>query len=177
MPQKQESYSYIKRLVRDKLAEFTQACSGCSVPGPKHLIVNAINQASAAEFLGLIEHFKLRKEQGDRHSCELLMSGCNSMTSTRFAETAAYDELKAWLGNLNTTALRAEADMLIDLIRSRLTYSKFTLPNEREQFAYAHLAFFRNQEPVECHPINTDEALSGVLCDGLIAGEAAETRC
>lgn len=65
MPQKQESYSYIKRLVRDKLAEFTQAYSRLFSAGAKStLIVNAINQASAAElFLGLIEHFKLRKEQ------------------------------------------------------------------------------------------------------------------
>ncbi|WP_421323628.1 DNA phosphorothioation-dependent restriction protein DptH [Aeromonas sp. 604176] len=177
VPQKQESYSYIKRLVRDKLAEFTQAYSRLFSAGAKStLIVNAINQASAAElFLGLIEHFKLHKEQAIAIHVNFYDERLQFNDFDRFAETAAYDELKAWLG-LNTTALRAEADMLIDLIRSRLTYSKFTLPNEREQFAYAHLAFFRNQEPVECHPINTDEALSGVLCDGLIAGEAAETK-
>lgn len=50
------------------------------------------------------------------------MSGCKFNDFDRFAETAAADEL-VWLG-LNTTA-RAEADMLIDLIRSRLTYNRF----------------------------------------------------
>ncbi|MDO4687462.1 MAG: DNA phosphorothioation-dependent restriction protein DptH [Plesiomonas sp.] len=177
VPQKQESYSYIKRLVRDKLAEFTQAYSRLFSAGAKScLIVNAINQANAAElFLGLIEHFKLHKELAIAIHVNFYDEQLQFNDFDRFSEMASYYELKTWLG-LNTTALRAEADMLIDLIRSRLTYSKFTLPQENEQFAYAHLAFFRNQEPVECHPIKIDEALSGVLCNGLIAGEASETQ-
>ncbi|MGL5008007.1 MAG: DNA phosphorothioation-dependent restriction protein DptH [Plesiomonas sp.] len=177
VPQKQESYSYIKRLVRDKLAEFTQAYSRLFSAGAKSsLIVNAINQANAAElFLGLIEHFKLHKEQAIAIHVNFYDGQLQFNDFDRFSEMSSYDELKTWLG-LNTTALRAEADMLIDLIRSGLTYSKFTLPNENEQFTYAHLAFFRNQEPVECRPIKIDEALSGVLCNGLIAGEASETQ-
>lgn len=177
VPQKQESYSYIKRLVRDKLDEFTQAYIRLFSAGEKStLIVNAINQATAAEFfLGLIEHFKIHKEQAIAIHVNFYDERLQYNDFDRFAETAAYDELKNWLG-LNTAALRAEADMLIDLIRSRLTYSKFTLPKVNNHFAYAHLAFFRNQEPVECRPIKIDESLSGVLCDGLIAGEAAETQ-
>lgn len=177
VPQKQESYSYIKRLVRDKLEEFTQAYTRLFSAGEKStLIVNAINQSTAAEFfLGLIEHFKTHKEQAIAIHVNFYDERLQYNDFDRFAETAAYDELKSWLG-LNTAALRAEADMLIDLIRSRLTYSKFTLPKSDNKFAYAHLAFFRNQEPVECHPIKVDESLSGVLCDGLIAGEAAETK-
>lgn len=177
VPQKQESYSYIKRLVRDKLDEFTHAYSRLFSAGEKStLIINAINQATAAEFfLGLIEHFKTHKEQAIAIHVNFYDERLQYNDFDRFAETAAYDDLKNWLG-LNTAALRAEADMLIDLIRSRLTYSKFTLPKLSNQFAYAHLAFFRNQEPVECRPIKIEESLSGVLCDGLIAGEAAETK-
>ncbi|MDU4840496.1 MAG: DNA phosphorothioation-dependent restriction protein DptH [Leclercia adecarboxylata] len=176
VPQKQESYSYIKKLVRDKLDEFTQAYSRLFSAGEKStLIINAINQATAEEFfLGLIEHFKIHKEKAIAIHVNFYDERLQYNDFDRFAETAAYDDLKNWLG-LNTAALRAEADMLIDLIRSRLTYSKFTLPKLSNQFAYAHLAFFRNQEPVECRPIKIDESLSGVLCDGLIAGEAAET--
>ncbi|WP_333855377.1 DNA phosphorothioation-dependent restriction protein DptH [Leclercia sp.] len=177
VPQKQESYSYIKRLVRDKLEEFTQAYARLFSAGEKStLIVNAINQATAAEFfLGLIEHFKIHKEHAIAIHVNFYDEKIQYNDFDRFAETAAYDDLKIWLG-LNTAALRAEADMLIDIIRSRLTYSKFTLPNANSSFAYAHLAFFRNQDPVECRPIKIDESLSGVLCDGLIAGEAAETQ-
>jgi len=176
VPQKQESYSYIKRLVRDKLDEFTQAYSRLFSAGEKStLIINAINQATAEEFfLGLIEHFKIHKEKAIAIHVNFYDERLQYNDFDKFAETASYDDLKNWLG-LNTAALRAEADMLIDLIRSRLTYSKFTLPKLSNQFAYAHLAFFRNQEPVECRPIKIDESLSGVLCNGLIAGEAAET--
>lgn len=176
VPQKQESYSYIKRLVRDKLDEFTQAYNRLFSAGEKStLIVNAINLSAAAEFfLGLIEHFKIHKEQAIAVHVNFYDERLQHNDFDRFAETGAYDDLKNWLG-LNTAGLRAEADMLIDLIRSRLTYSKFTLPKDNDGFAYAHLAFFRNQEPVECRPIKIDESLSGVLCDGLIAGEAAET--
>lgn len=177
VPQKQESYSYIKKLVRDKLDEFTHAYSRLFSAGEKStLIINAINQATAAEFfLGLIEHFKIHKEQAIAIHVNFYDERLQYNDFDRFAETAAYDKLKNWLG-LNTAALRAEADMLIDLIRSRLTYSKFTLPKLSDHFAYAHLAFFRNQEPVECRPIKIEESLSGVLCNGLIAGEAAETK-
>ncbi|MEB5961964.1 DNA phosphorothioation-dependent restriction protein DptH [Enterobacter sichuanensis] len=177
VPQKQESYSYIKRLVRDKLDEFTKAYARLFSAGEKStLIVNAINQSTASEFfLGLIEHFKTYKEKAIAIHVNFYDERLQYNDFDLFAETAAYDDLKKWLG-LNTSVLKAEADMLIDLIRSRLTYSKFTLPKTSNNFAYAHLAFFRNQEPVECHPIKIDESLSGVLCDGLIAGEAAETQ-
>lgn len=176
VPQKQESHGYIKRLVRDKLAEFTQAYARLFSAGTKSsLTVNAINQGIGDElFLGLIEHFKRHKEQAISIHVNCYDEQLQFNEFDRFAETEAYDELKDWLG-LNSGALRAEADVLIDVIRSRLTYSKFTLPKGEQGFAYAHLAFFRNKEPVECRAIKTNESLSGVLCDGLIAGEAAET--
>lgn len=177
VPQKQESYSYIKRLVRDKLAEFTKAYARLFSAGEKSaLIINAINQTDAAElFLGLVEHFKQHKEKSIAIHVNFYDERLQYNGFDRFAEMTSYDELKDWLG-LNSGALRADADLLIELIRSRLTYSKFTLPKEEQGFTYAHLAFFRNKEPVECRPIKSDEALSGILCDGLIAGEAAETQ-
>lgn len=66
--------------------------------------------------------------------------------------------------------------MLIDLLRSRLTFSKFVLPSESDKLAYAHLAFFTNTAPVDCRQIRIEDAASGVLCHGLIAGEGAETQ-
>lgn len=177
VPQKQESFDYIKRLVRDKLAEFTQAYARLFSAGDKSsLIINSINQGTSAEiFLGLVEHFKQHKDQAIAIHVNCYDDRLQFNDFDRFAETQAYDQLKSWLG-LNSGALRAEADMLIDLIRSRLTYSKFTLPKGDDVFAYAHLAFFRNKEPVECRDIKSDMAMSGVLCDGLIAGEAAEIQ-
>lgn len=177
VPQKQVSYSYVKRLVRDKLAEFTQAYARLFCAGANSaLIINAINQGVAAElFLGLVDHFKQHKEQATAIHVNFYDGLLQYNDFDRFAETASYDQLKEWLG-INGGSLRADADMLIDLIRSRLTYSKFVTPKSDALFAYAHLAFFSNNAPVDCRPVNIDEALSGVLCDGLIAGEAAETK-
>lgn len=177
VPQKQISYSYVKSLVKDKLAEFTQAYKRLFAAGERSsLIINAINQGKAEEFfLGLVEYFKLNREQTSSIHVNFYDDKLQYNDFDKFSETASYESLKEWL-KLNGGNLRADADMLIDLIRSRLTYSKFLTPKTDESFAYAHLAFFRNNAPVDCRPVNISEALSGVLCNGLIAGEAAETK-
>lgn len=177
VPQRQVSHSFVKRLVRDKLAEFTQAYSRLFTgSGNNALIINAINQSSAEElFLGLVEHFKQHKENAATIHVNCYDNKLVQNDFDRFAETPSYDTLKRWLG-LNGTAWRADADMLIDLMRSRLTYSKFVTPASNEKLAYAHLAFFSNDAPVDCRPVNIDKALSGILCNGLLSGEAAETQ-
>lgn len=177
VPQKQASHSYVQRLVKDKLAEFTEAYAKLfKMASRSALIINAIHQAEARElFLGLIDHFKLNKEEANSIHVNFYDDALLYNDFDRFAETASYDELKSWLG-LTTGDIRAEADMLIDLVRSRLTYSKFTTPKPGEPLAYAHLAFFSNNAPVDCRPVYIEEAASGVLCDGLIAGEASETK-
>jgi len=177
VPRQLVSHSFVKRLVRDKLAEFTKAYARLFRAGPNStLIVNAINQGEAAElFLGLVEHFKQHREAAFAIHVNFYDARLQFNEFDRFAETPSYDELKSWLG-LNNGSWREEADLLIDLLRSRLTYSKFVTPTSGGDFAYAHLAFFSNNAPVECHLIDPTQALSGVLCDGLIAGEAAETK-
>jgi len=177
VPQKQASHSYVQRLVKDKLAEFTQAYARLFKTATRSaLIINAIHQAEAGElFLGLVDHFKINKERASSIHVNFYDDALLYNDFDRFAETASYDELKSWLG-LTSGDIRADADMLIDLVRSRLTYSKFMTPKPGEPLAYAHLAFFSNNAPVDCRAVNIEEAASGVLCDGLIAGEASETK-
>ncbi len=177
VPQKQASHSYVQRLVKDKLFEFTQAYARLFKTATRSaLIINAIHQAEARElFLGLVDHFKLHKERASSIHVNFYDDVLLYNDFDRFAETSSYDELKSWLG-LSSGDIRADADMLIDIVRSRLTYSKFSTPKLGEPLAYAHLAFFSNNAPVECRAVNIEEAASGVLCDGLIAGEASETK-
>ena len=62
--------------------------------------------------------------------------------------------------DLNRGAWRAEADMLIDLLRSRLTFSKFVLPLESDKLGYT-LAF----SPIQlgdCRQIHIEDAASGI---------------
>ncbi|MDT2044088.1 DNA phosphorothioation-dependent restriction protein DptH [Providencia stuartii] len=177
VPQRQVSHEYVKRLVKDKLNEFTDAYSRL-FQSTEHnsLIINAINQKNAKElFLGVVEYFKQEKENAISVHVNCYDERLLPNMFDRFAESGSYEELKNDLG-LNSGSWRAEADMLIDLLRSRLTFSKFVLPSESDKLAYAHLAFFTNTAPVDCRQINIKNASSGVLCHGLIAGEGAEIQ-
>ncbi|WP_447881762.1 DNA phosphorothioation-dependent restriction protein DptH [Serratia fonticola] len=177
IPQRQISHDYVKRLVKDKLNEFTDAYSRLfQRAGDNALIINAINQGNARElFLGLVEYFKQEKERAISVHVNCYDERLLPNAFDHFAESGIYEQLKNDLG-LNSGAWRAEADMLIDLLRSRLTFSKFALSSVSDKLAYAHLAFFTNTAPVDCRQIRIEDASSGVLCHGLIAGEGAETQ-
>lgn len=177
VPQRQMSHDYVKRLVKDKLNEFTDAYARLfQIAGNNALIINAINQGDAKElFLGLVEYFKQEKEHAISVHVNCYDECLQPNMFDHFAESGSYEQLKNDL-NLNSGAWRAEADMLIDLLRSRLTFSKFVLPAESDKLAYAHLAFFTNIAPVDCRQIRIEDASSGVLCHGLISGEGAETQ-
>jgi DNA phosphorothioation-dependent restriction protein DptH len=177
IPQKDVSHSFVRRLVKDKLSEFIYAYSrifSAGNTGP--LIINAIHQGQAEElFLGVIDHFKKHKEKSIPIHVNLYDDRLQQNDFDKFAESGKLSELKVWL-ELNSSDYRAESDLLIDLIRGRLTYSKFETPQQGQSLKYAHLAFFRNNAPVECINVKIRESLSGVLCNGLISGEAAETQ-
>lgn len=177
VPQRQMNHEYVKRLVKDKLNEFTDAYSRLfQSAGNNALVINAINLGDARElFLGLVEYFKQEKDGAISIHVNCYDERLLPNAFDRFAESGSYEQLKNDLG-LNSGAWRAEADMLIDLLRSRLTFSKFVLPPESDKLAYAHLAFFTNTAPVDCRQIRIEDAASGVLCHGLIAGEGAETQ-
>ncbi|MBH3276230.1 DNA phosphorothioation-dependent restriction protein DptH [Serratia marcescens] len=177
VPQRQMSHEYVKRLVKDKLNEFTDAYSRLfQSAGNNALVINAINMGDARElFLGLVDYFKQEKDNAISIHVNCYDERLFPNAFDRFAESGSYEQLKNDLG-LNSGAWRSEADMLIDLLRSRLTFSKFVLPPESDKLAYAHLAFFTNTAPVDCRQIRIEDAASGVLCHGLIAGEGAETQ-
>ncbi|EAV3919471.1 DNA phosphorothioation-dependent restriction protein DptH [Salmonella enterica] len=177
VPQRQMSHEYVKRLVKDKLNEFTDAYSRLfQSAGNNALVINAINLGDARElFLGLVEYFKQEKDGAISIHVNCYDERLLPNAFDRFAESGSYEQLKNDL-SLNSGAWRAEADMLIDLLRSRLTFSKFVQPPESDKLAYAHLAFFTNTAPVDCRQIRIEDAASGVLCHGLIAGEGAETQ-
>lgn len=175
IPQKESSFTYVRNLVRDKLTEFTQAYERLFSAGPRStLILNVINMGPARElFLGLTDYFKKHRDS----TCAIHVNCYDDHVLFNefdaFAECVSSQVLRESYG-LGRGGVHDDADLLIDLIRSRLTYSKFMTPKDDESLAYAHLAFFRNNAPVDVRPVPIENALSGVLCDGLIAGESAE---
>jgi len=175
IPQKESSFTYVRNLVRDKVTEFTEAYARLFSAGPRStLILNVINMGPARElFLGLTDYFKKHRDDAcaihvNCYDDQILFNEFDG-----FAECVSSQALRQAY-QLGRGGVHDDADLLIDLIRSRLTYSKFETPIGDEQLAYAHLAFFRNNAPVDVRPVRAEVALSGVLCDGLIAGESAE---
>lgn len=177
IPQKDASHSYVKRLVKDKLKEFSKAYSRLFKGGAESaLIINAINQGTAKElFAGLVDHFKHDVENATAVHVNFYDEKLVKNEFDNFANSSSFDELKEAL-SLKSTNDQGNSEILINTIRRRLTYSKFTTPKEGEDLAYAHLSFFKNNAPVDCRDVKIEEALSGVLCDGLIAGDAAELK-
>ena len=78
-------------------------------------------------FLGLVEYFKQEKEHAISVHVNCYDERLLPNMFDHFAESGSYEQLKCDL-DLNSGVWRAEADMLIDLLRSRLTFSKFVLP-------------------------------------------------
>jgi DNA phosphorothioation-dependent restriction protein DptH len=177
IPQKDISHNFVRRLVKDKLFEFITAYKRIfSTGNTGPLVINAIHQAQSQElFLGVIDYFKKEKEKSIPIHVNLYDDKLQQNDFDKFSESGKLTELKIWL-ELNSSDYRAESDLLIDLIRGKLTYSKFETPQQGQVLKYAHLAFFRNNVPVECTNVKISKALSGVLCNGLIAGEAAEIQ-
>ncbi|POC78102.1 hypothetical protein CRN61_17610, partial [Vibrio vulnificus] len=83
----------------------------------------------------------------------------------QFAESSTGVKLISWL-ELDRGKVREHADTIIDILRTRLTYSKFTnAHSEREGQAYSHLSFFRNNDNVKLTALSVDDMPSGIACD------------
>ena len=111
--------------------------------------------------MGLVDYIKKQKDKACHIHVNLYDDEIALCEFDHFAEMASYDDLKSVYG-LDKGAIREQADAIIDLLRTRLTYSKFKNKEcETKTQAYAHLSFFRNNTPVEPTDVNVNEELSG----------------
>ncbi|MFA0268521.1 DNA phosphorothioation-dependent restriction protein DptH [Vibrio cyclitrophicus] len=177
VPQEKSSLTFVRKLVKEKIDEFQTAFSQLFTGSEKSIIVNAVNQDSAEElFMGLVDYVRSNQDQAASIHINLYDDKLAFNAFDRFAETANYDELKEWL-ELNKGKVREVADTIIDILRTRLTYSKFTNAQaEKDGQSYAHLSFFRNNDKVDCSDIAIEDMASGIACDGLLTGDASESK-
>ncbi|WP_028114358.1 DNA phosphorothioation-dependent restriction protein DptH [Ferrimonas kyonanensis] len=179
MPQQETSYAFVRRLVKDKVTEFKEAFSALFSAGSQStLIINSVNNHKNRElFLGLVDYVKSQKDKVCQIHVNLYDDKLLYSEFDRFAETGSYDELKALYDlDKGSAKAREQADMVVDLLRSRITYSKFENGKVDGEQAYAHLSFFRNNSKVEARDVNVEKQLSGIVCHGLMAGEASESE-
>ena len=176
VPQQQTSFSFIRKLVAEKAGEFQTAFSMLFSCGPKaKLLINSVNNHDNYDlFMGLVDLVKQLKDKVPYiHVC-LYDDKLEYNEFDRFAELGKHDELKQRY-ELDKGKAREYADLVVDLLRTRLTYSKYENSKVSSQ-QYAHISFFRNNQRVERTDVDPDQELSGVLCNGLISGEAAANK-
>jgi len=178
VPQQECSYKFVRKLVKDKITEFKLAFNQLFLVNNSKLIINALNQNDSYElFLGLVDYFRAQLDSACPVHVNLYDDSLQINAFDRFAEESNHLKIKEIL-ELNKGASKDIADTVIDLLRTRLTYSKFEhIQNSSViNHAYAHLAFFRNNQKIDCIQIEIDSALSGVSADGLLASEASENK-
>tara|TARA_Y100000310_G_scaffold103220_1_gene101486 strand:- start:6949 stop:12012 length:5064 start_codon:yes stop_codon:yes gene_type:complete len=169
---KDVSLGYVRPLVRQKASEFAKAFDVLFSKGKKETLhINSINNAdNKALFLGLVDYLKKQTpDDANRIHVNLYDKSLQRTYFDEFADAPSYDELKQ-LAELSGE--KDKADAIADMLKNRITYSKFKLESELD-FAYAHISFVRNDTSVEPTPVDVLTEKSGVACHGLLAGETA----
>ncbi|MEZ9927539.1 DNA phosphorothioation-dependent restriction protein DptH [Vibrio breoganii] len=177
IPQKDSSYDYVRSLVKDKVSKFSVAFKHLFVAGSKAtLIINSVNNSGNKEiFLGLIDFIKLKKDKVTKIHVNLYDKKESYSWFDKFADASTYDELKD-LCELNKGSVRGQADSIINLLRTRLTYSKYKHEDGDKEQAYAHMSFFKNNERVQATDVDVLKQTTGVVSNGLMPGEAATNK-
>lgn len=180
VPYQDTNYSYVTKLVHDKITEFSSAFSSLfntkELAARPTLTINSINNYDNHElFMGITEYvIRQRNKCFDIH-VNLYDDHLQTTEFDLFSEMASYDQIKQAYG-LNKGKVKDHADTIVDLLRTRVGYSKFTHSDVSEQ-AYAHLSFFRNNQKVTViDDVNPADKLCGISCNGMINGEASSNE-
>lgn len=175
VPQQDTNYSFVANLVHEKVKEFITTfyelfCHVDDAP----LIINSINNGDNRDiFFGLLLYFQEHLDDSRHINVNLYDDALCETELDRFAELGTYDEIKNAYG-LDRGRARENINTVIDLLRTRLSFSKFQ-HEEVEAQAYAHLTFFKNNQKIERVENNIDNHISGVACDGLLNGESSSS--
>lgn len=173
VPQQETSFDFVRKVVAEKIEEFIATFKDLFTHvDDAPLIINSINNGPNKEiFEGILSYFQDHLDYSKRIQVNLYDDNFCETEFDRFAEMGAYDEIKSSY-KLDRGKQRENADLIIDLLRTRLSFSKFRHDQTSEQ-AYAHLAFFRNNQKIERVSRKISEHPSGIACDGLINGESS----
>ncbi|WP_249934496.1 DNA phosphorothioation-dependent restriction protein DptH [Halomonas sp. 15WGF] len=176
VPHQDTSFDFVVNLVKHKIEEFTSTFEQLfRQVDDAPLLINSVNNAENSElFRGLVSYYQANLLDGRHIHVNLYDEKLVETEFDVFAEMGMYDEIKERYG-LHKGAARRNSDAVIDLLRTRLTFSKFQ-HNHVEEQAYAHLTFFKNDQKVEAVDNNIDEHVSGVACSGLLSGESSRSE-
>ncbi|MBT41822.1 MAG: DNA phosphorothioation-dependent restriction protein DptH, partial [Idiomarina sp.] len=176
LPHAHTKYDFVSKLVKEKVSEFRAAFSDLfNIHDEGKLIINAVNQEECHELLlGLVQYYSDNLEDAPFIHVNIYDDAPILNAFDQFAESTNNEALRNYLG-LGSKRFKELADSIIELLRTRLTYSKFNTRNEKS-YEYAHIAFFYNDEKVDCISVNIDSKPSGIAADGILGGESSESQ-
>jgi len=169
--QKDSGNSYISSLVHEKIQDFI-TCFDMLFQQSKDapLIINSINnQKNTHVFKGILNYYKKTKDKAKKIQINVYDEQYHFTAFEEFSETRKIEELRE-LVRLNSSDKEAVLDDLIFKIRKNVTIHKV---REFTDYDYAHLSFFKNNEEVTLRPNNVNEGKSGIVCNGVLSGEAS----
>lgn len=171
VPQKDSGNNYISSLVHEKIQDFV-TCFDMLFQQSKDapLILNSINnQRNSHVFKGILNYYKKTKGKTKKIQVNIYDEQYHFTAFEEFSETRKIEELRE-LVRLNSSDKEAVLDDLIFKIRKNVTIHKV---REFTDYDYAHLSFFKNNEEVTLRPNNVNEGKSGIVCNGVLSGEAS----
>ena len=171
VPQRDSGNNYISSLVHEKIQDFV-TCFDMLFQQSKDapLILNSINnQRNTHVFKGILNYYKKTKGKAKKIQVNVYDEQYHFTSFEEFSETRKIEELRE-LVRLSSSDKEAVLDDLIFKIRKNVTIHKV---REVTDYDYAHLSFFKNNEEVTLRPNNVNEGKSGIVCNGVLSGEAS----
>ena len=170
VPQKQNSLSYVQELVCEKIKDFTSCFDMLFKQNEDApLILNSIhNQDNKFIFRGIIDYLEENKNRAKNIHINVYD---DDLYYTFFDQFSESKDIKSLRDIINPNSNKYEVtDEIIALVRQKVTYSKF---KKVDEYSYAHLSFFKNNEKVIVNTRRTLDVKTGIACQGLISGEAS----
>jgi DNA phosphorothioation-dependent restriction protein DptH len=175
-PYEHSELSYVRKLAFEKISEFVESYQLLFKGKHANIIINAVNQEQAKTLLlGIGDFVRANLLTAPAIHVNFYDEAFVRNAFDDFSESSNFEQIKQLL-ELDKGKAKDYADQVIDFLRTKLTYSKFTheqLKNDSQ--AYSHLTFFRNNKKVEVVPDDIKAFASGIACDGLLPGEASES--
>jgi DNA phosphorothioation-dependent restriction protein DptH len=173
VPQEQTNYEFVRKLTREKIEEFVSTFGELFLDSSDApLLLNSMNNVTNEEvFLGIVDYFRAQGLKSQKVHVNLYDDELTETEFDRLAECSKYDEIKKRY-DLERSKQTVTADTIIDLLRTRLTFSKFRTHDE-PALQYAHITLFKNNEKVQRVDTDIRKHISGVSCRGLLSGEAS----
>lgn len=170
-PNSEADGNYVSSLVYEKIQDFI-SCFDVLFKDNKNtpLIINSINNEYNKDiFNGILNYYKRNKKENIKIQVNIYNDDHSLTIFDDFSEGGDVLKLRE-LARSNNSDKESEIDDLIFKVKRNLILYKI---DNCDKFNYAHLSFFKNNEEVVMRTNSVGEGKSGIVCDGILSGEAS----